>query len=325
MSAANLRDAYNSTGAGIDCRNGADWQINGNHIYRCPNNALVVNHAFISFVCHNKIDNFGLSGAASTNYRGIWITNSNGPATTLVGNEVDGTEIYGQSTTNYYYYESNNSPGLPATITMASNIARKQSNNPNNGKSVVLNLAGTGTGGSMTANDWGTTAQANSGQTPPSMAPNLSGTVSLLRGPLPAAVAFSPAQPAGTTSTTMVMAGIGSACTYTPVLTGKVLVRITGIAGTATAVASVNLQGYYGTGTAPGNGRTLTGTAFGPGAVSVRAQTTTATGLASFVLEGQISGLTFGAKHWIDFAFLTGSSSAQANVSNLYIVVQEIN
>lgn len=70
---------------------------------------------------------------------------------------------------------------------------------------------------------------------------------------LPAAsVSFSPSNPTGTPSqSALVSMGLGGTATFTPALTGKILVNVTGLSGTNTGNANVLLGGRYGTGTAP--------------------------------------------------------------------------
>ena len=54
---------------------------------------------------------------------------------------------------------------------------------------------------------------------------------------LAASVSYKPSNPAGTVSATAVMMGLGSTCTFTPGLTGKVRVTICGTWYTTTVVA----------------------------------------------------------------------------------------
>jgi hypothetical protein len=327
MAAVAVASAYNSTGAAIDVEAGANWQVTGNHVYRCPSHAIIVNHAFTSFILSNKVDNFGLAGAASTSYRGIWVNNANGPATVVASNEVDGDESHGQVTTNYYYYETDAARGFAATVTMTGNSARKAKNNPSSGGSAALNAAAAGTGTSLALADWGTTSLATGTAIPPAAAVNTTGNVSLLRGPLPSSGFYAPAQPTGTASTTVAAAGLGSVCVFTPSLTGKVRIRIAGVAGSSgTTEVTVTVSGYYGTGTAPANGGSLTGaTQFAQGNVPIHAHAITAAGLTGFMLEHQATGLALGTEIWVDVGFFTATSSGPAEIANITVTIEEIN
>jgi hypothetical protein len=325
MSCTNINSgAYDSAGAAIDIECCADWQVYGNHVYGIPGNAIVLNHAWVSFICHNKVDNFGRAGAAGTTYRGIWVNGASGPGFFLSDNEVDTDEKFGASTTVMNYIEIDGGAGETSIINMSGNSIRKASNNPNGGTSTAFSVSG---GGGMTLTDHAfSTLATGAGTTRPSPAVTISGgtVTSLLRTPLPAVAYSSPAQPKGTKSTTGVMAGIGSAGRYTPALTGKLLIRITGLAGTATVVSTVGLQGRYGTGTAPRNHGGLAGTTFGP-AITCSAQAATTTGTCPFTLEARVTGLTIGTAYWVDFSFLTGDRAAQANVSGIGVVIEEVN
>jgi hypothetical protein len=318
--------AYDSSGAAIDIECCADWQVYGNHVYDIPGDAIVLNHAWVSFICHNKVDNFGQAGVlgTTTTFRGIWVNGASGPGFFLSDNEVDTNEQYGTSATVMNYIEVDGGAGQTSIVNMSGNSIHKTGNNPNVGTSTAFSVDG---GGGMTLTDHAfSTVATGTGTTTPSPAVTITGgtVTSLLRTPLPAVAYFSPAEPKGTTSTTGVMAGIGSTASYTPALTGKLLIRITGLAGTATAVSTVGLQGRYGTGTAPSNGGGLAGTTFGP-AITCSAQAATTTGTCPFTLEAKVTGLTIGTEYWVDFSFLTGNSADQANASAIGVVIEEVN
>jgi hypothetical protein len=323
MSCIALGDKWSSTGAGIDCENAADWQIVGNHVYRCPNDAIIANNAWTAYICHNKVDNFGLGTTGIS--RGIFINNPGPPFSTIADNEVDGAEALGTSTSVFNYYEIDSPLSNAATVSMSNNGMRRVTAFAGTGlisNPLVINGSG---GGGLTVRDWGFAVTSNSGVTPPGTGAAVSGPVTLLRGPLPAPRAFNPTQPTGNGTTSMEMAGIGSTCSYTPSVTSSLLIRITGVAGTDSATpASVSLQGRYGTGGAPGNLKPIAGTTFSP-VVTVQASVKTATGLVGFTLEGTVTGLAVGTPYWIDFAFATGATNETAEVSALCVVVQEVN
>jgi hypothetical protein len=323
MACTKISSAYDSSGAAIDIECCADWQVYGNHVYEIPNDAIVLNHAWVSFICHNKIDNFGLAGKPIT-YRGIWVNGASEAGFFLSDNEVDTDEQYGAPTTVMNYIEVDGGAGQTSVINMSGNSIRKTGNNPNGGTSTAFSVNG---GGGMTLTDHAfSTVATGTGTTTPSPAVTVSGgtVTSLLRTPLPAVAYSKPGQPGGTKSLTGVMAGIGSTATYIPALTGNLLIRITGLAGTATDVSTVGLQGRYGTGQAPSNDGGLTGTPFGP-AITCSSQAVTTTGTCPFTLEAKVTGLTIGTKYWVDFSFLTGNRNAQANVSAIGVVIEEVN
>ena len=126
-----------------------------------------------------------------------------------------------------------------------------------------------------------------------------------------------PANPAGTTSTTLVQAGLG--VTYTPKSTGRLLIIVTGEVNNNTADDGAQVKLVYGTGTAPANGAAATGTAISP------AYTVTVS-LASqnfpFTLISTVN-LTVGTQYWFDlqFAAVTGGT---ASLSNITVTIIEL-
>ena len=135
---------------------------------------------------------------------------------------------------------------------------------------------------------------------------------------------FTPANPTATTSQapTLVMMGLGTTCAYTPLGSGLVLVNVTGFGTTATAVQSVGIGGRYGTGTAPANGATLTGTRFGgvgdgqirPGAFN---------NSESFALTALLT-LTPSTAYWFDIAISTGATADAASITNVSMTLVEL-
>ena len=130
---------------------------------------------------------------------------------------------------------------------------------------------------------------------------------------LPNIVQASPGNPTGTSSTTAVMMGLAVA--YTPKVTGTALVIINGTIANASAIADGGkVQIYYGTGTAPANAASLTGTAAGA-QVSYVAATTAE--VSPFSLSATITGLSSGTPVWVDvsLAAITGGTAALTNLS----------
>ena len=146
--------------------------------------------------------------------------------------------------------------------------------------------------------------------------------------PSPAVYQGTFAAPSGTTSTAaLVMLGLGATTSFaliTPQVTGRVLLVISGIMGNANGDGTT-IQLSYGTGAAPANGATLTGTQIGQ-----QSTWTSLTGalLAPFCLSALITGLavpTINAVHqttaatqvWLDIAFkaVVGGTAALTNVN----------
>lgn len=136
-----------------------------------------------------------------------------------------------------------------------------------------------------------------------------------------------------TTSTTLVMAGLGKVTThfgytgfaFTPTKTGNVRIRLTGLVTSKVALKTVTLQGYFGTGAAPTKGAATTGNAFVvQGAVSTRGVTAGTAPNNEFALVHLAKTLTLNAKYWIDLAFKTATAADAALISNLVVEVDEI-
>jgi hypothetical protein len=133
---------------------------------------------------------------------------------------------------------------------------------------------------------------------------------------------FTPADPLGTASTTLVMMGLGAACAYTTAGSGVVLVNVTGTATTATAVQTVTIGGRYGTGTAPANGDAVTGTRFG-GAADGTVQPPTAGAYTAFALTAILT-LVPSTPSWFDIAISTGNAADSASISNVSMTFAEL-
>lgn len=131
-----------------------------------------------------------------------------------------------------------------------------------------------------------------------------------------------PNDPAGTTSATLVMMGLGSAWTITPTSTGKTLVIVTGEVTTAVGAVAATVGGRYGTGAAPANAAAVSGTAFG-GKADFTTTTAGAGVKAPFAVQ-EILTLTVGTAYWFDLALATANASDAGSVSNLSISAVEI-
>jgi hypothetical protein len=141
---------------------------------------------------------------------------------------------------------------------------------------------------------------------------------------LPSAIAASrnvvsatPANPAGTTSTTPVMMGLG--ITFTPLYSGRVKIIISGEASNNTAGDGFIIYAAYGTGAAPANGNAATGTTAGN---HVSGASAAANALLPFSIVAVVTGLTVGTAIWIDLE-LGAVTGGTASLSNLSVIVEE--
>jgi hypothetical protein len=128
----------------------------------------------------------------------------------------------------------------------------------------------------------------------------------------------------GTTSTTLVMLGCGSTCVYTPAGSGLVQVTLTAYVYNTTASTGIEIGGRYGTGSAPANGATVSGTRFGASAESyVRpsAATNTNSEAAAFT---DILTLTPGSTYWFDLAFATTNATDLCTIYNVSMSFAEL-
>jgi hypothetical protein len=127
-----------------------------------------------------------------------------------------------------------------------------------------------------------------------------------------------PADPTGT-ALTATYAMMGFAIAVVPQVTGRLLVSFGGIARNNTAGGGCVLYIAYGTGAAPVNGATATGT-----------QVTSAVGLfgspasvqVPYCCVGLITGLTIGASYWLDLALRSDTAGTASIWDNTYTVVE---
>lgn len=146
-------------------------------------------------------------------------------------------------------------------------------------------------------------------------------TVAQLLG-FPANVSSTPADPASTVSTTLVMMGLGSSWAITPASSGKVLVNVTGGVTTATAVVNFFYTGRFGTGTAPLNGAAVSGTRFG--AVEDAISAASAAGVYLPFAFTALVTLTPGTAYWFDLALSTTNAADAASFRALSFTAVEI-
>lgn len=136
-------------------------------------------------------------------------------------------------------------------------------------------------------------------------------------------VALTPSNPASSTSTSLVMAGIGGTATITPAETGRIRVTVNGDAYTLTGNATVKVGLYGGTGTAPSNGAAASGyTAIGNPVSATTSYHAAGQGFP-FSLSWIVTGLTLSTAYWVDLGFDTTNASDSANLENLSVTIME--
>lgn len=142
-------------------------------------------------------------------------------------------------------------------------------------------------------------------------------------------VAFSvnssaPAAPATTVSTSAVMAGLG--ITFTPVVggSGKVLILVSGVAGTQTGATICTVSARYSTGTAPANGAAVVGTGTASGSKQCRAAAAATTPATPFSFADTVTGLTAGTAYWFDLSYQTASASNAAVLGSLSVQIIDV-
>lgn len=128
--------------------------------------------------------------------------------------------------------------------------------------------------------------------------------------------------PTGTTSSSdLVMMGLGGTLALTPKSTGRVRFTLAGDGFVAAAGNDLTLALRYGTGTAPANGAAVTGTA-----ANTNVMRLTAPGNSyhvPFNTFAEISGLTIGTAYWFDLA-LQSQGNSLGSVERLTAMVKEI-
>jgi hypothetical protein len=160
--------------------------------------------------------------------------------------------------------------------------------------------------------------------------PNVSNGPSNQLGVMPSISSIPSPTPAGITSTSaFVMLGLGQLATiavpeFTPKLTGKVKVIVTGKAGNNAASDGYALKGMYGTVagspsglTPPANGDAVVGTSF-----TNQIGYTTGNALPPFSCCG-VATLTVGTTYWFDLA-VEATTGGTVTVSNTCVIIEEL-
>jgi|SRR5579863_6400597 len=118
----------------------------------------------------------------------------------------------------------------------------------------------------------------------------------------------------------------GLAGAITPKRTGQILIVISGdfISSAVTAGDGIQIQLSYGTGTAPVNTATLTGTQVGSILEYTNPTTVTAADVfVPFSVNAVVTGLTPNTAYWIDLAAVSVAVASTVGVTNVSISVIE--
>lgn len=198
--------------------------------------------------------------------------------------------------TSSHAFGCNSTGAVTATGTPVANQVAQWTNATTLKGTNVVSLLAAGGGISLTGTTTATIALANNGS-----------TINVSAGST------------ATISTTAVMAGFGSTCTITPGFSPRVRFTIRGSVFNNTIAQGGQLQGFYGTGTAPSGGATQTGTAFMP--LSFSFQSAQASQVMPFTADGIATGLTPGVPYWFDLAYEATSNTA--GLSSVSCTAQE--
>lgn len=178
----------------------------------------------------------------------------------------------------------------------------------------TLNQNTTGTASNVT----GTVAIANGG----TGATTAAAAVTALGAGLAASVNYKPSNPTATASSTLVMMGLGTTCTFTPAATGIVEVTVRCGIQNNTAIVLTTVGCRYGTGTAPANGAAVTGTRFGSGAE----ESVEPGGVNRVIPEAWTDrlALSVSTAYWFDIAILTATPADTVAPTNVSVTIKEL-
>ncbi len=118
--------------------------------------------------------------------------------------------------------------------------------------------------------------------------------------------AIGPFNGLGTNTNAYTMMGLGTHFTFTPLYSTRAYFAVQFYSSSNTAGGgAIQVEGTYGTGTAPTGGAALTGTVFSGALVGFN---NTLNGQIPFTLVGCGTGLTPGTAYWVDVAALCGAN-----------------
>jgi hypothetical protein len=156
------------------------------------------------------------------------------------------------------------------------------------------------------------------GKIPISLIPNLSGTPP---------VYLTPANPTNLTSTSYLMFGLGNTLTITPTKSGKVRFDISFYPSGVGNVRQNNYQLSYGTGVAPANGTSVTGTVVGGvysgGVVAVAIDAGVVTP-SPIVRDVIVVSLTPNTAYWFDIQGAKGSGNTSVGMTTIEATLEEL-
>ena len=139
--------------------------------------------------------------------------------------------------------------------------------------------------------------------------------------PLPVVSGIASA-PAGTTSTTEVMQGLGLLTNFsiTPVQTGRIIAMITGCCANSATSGGLNITGHHGTGTAPANGTPATGAVW---STTQHYFMTSARDVAGFTVIGGNPGLALNVPVWWDVS-IAATGGGTATITDVQCLLWEL-
>lgn len=141
--------------------------------------------------------------------------------------------------------------------------------------------------------------------------------------PVAAPAAGRPANPATTTSASLVMMGLGVSFTPSASGSGRALVIASGSVTTLVGSVPMGVGGRFGTGSAPANGAAVTGSRFGA-ATDQTIRPAGITGGVGICIADVLTGLTPGTTYWFDLALSTTNASDAAQLQSASIVTVEL-
>lgn len=136
----------------------------------------------------------------------------------------------------------------------------------------------------------------------------------------PATTTTSPGNPSAVTPGTSTAQMLGLAGAITPVASGRVWLQITGTALIASTTNGATFQCKFGTGSAPANAASSTGTSIGNATALLAGATTAKT---PFNCGGVITGAALATALWLDVAVLNTTGSQAVTVTNVTVAAYE--